>query len=57
MPSNTYLPQLKADVLDVLLHVQLGVILEVGVVNVRCNPDALELGVLDPAQGVISQIA
>jgi hypothetical protein len=46
-----HLPELKPNVLEVLLQVQLGVVLEVGVVNVRGYPDALVLGVVNPAAG------
>jgi len=45
---SPHLPQLKANVLEVLQEVQLGVILEVRVVNVGCHPDALVLGVVNP---------
>lgn len=43
------LPQLEANVLDVLLQVQLVVVLVLRVVDVGRNPDALVGGVVDPA--------
>jgi hypothetical protein len=42
-----HLPELKADVLGVLVDVQVRVRLEVWVVDIRGNPDALVGGVVD----------
>lgn len=52
-----YLPQLEADVLEVLHQVQVVIVLVLGVVNVWCNPDTLVGGVVDPAaskQGTVT---
>lgn len=42
------LPQLKTYKLEVLVPVQLIIMLVLGVINLRCFPDALVLGVVDP---------